>query len=680
VVEKAGMGTETKSFVGRSTLFNMPKIFSQFLYGVAAITCLAVPARAQVWLESMDLKNVQQGFGKPGAARTVEGHPITLAGKTYQHGIGTHAVGVIVIDLHGEAESFQATMGVDDEHKPAGSVTFTVFVDGKKMKQTKVMHGGDVPETCSVDLKGAQKLVLVAGDAGDGIRDDHADWADASITMASTAKQKPEMMSLSNETPRLKMTETDPKPVIHGPKITGATPGRPFLFSVGATGTAPLTYAAQNLPEGLKIDPATGIISGSLAHDVTSKVALTVSNALGKASRDLTIVGGANQLALTPPMGWNSWNVWASTVDEGKVRDAATELISTGLKAYGYQYVNIDDCWQGSRDAQGKIQPNKKFPDMKALCDDLHAKGFRAGIYSSPGPTTCGGYAGSYQHEAQDAQTYADWGFDYLKYDLCSYGQFIKDKTEASVKPPYVKMSGPLVNSSRDIVYSLCEYGDGDVWKWGADPDVRGNLWRTHGDIDDVWTGSSAWGSDRGIYDIIRAQANLAPYAGPGHWNDPDMLMVGIVGFGHPHPTELTPNEQITHISMWCMMAAPFLIGCDLTKLDDFTKAILTNDEVLDIDQDSLGKAASRVVADDNGTEVWARPLSDGTEAVALLNAMPFDQTITVRWPDIGLKGPQPVRDIWLHQDLGLVDQEYSVAVPAHGTVMLKIGQPGAGK
>ena len=641
-----------------------PHLIAIFLLASA----LSSPLKSQVWLDSLDLRNVTQGFGQAQANKTVDGQPISLAGKIYAHGVGTHAAGFMLIDLHGEAVSFQAMAGLDDDSTGRGSVTFRVLVDGKSVTETKVLHGGD-PVAISVDLKGARKLLLEVGDAGDGNTSDHADWADASITMTPDSTHRPQTVALvGNDEPRMKIPEADPKPAIHGPKVVGSTPGRPFLFSVGATGTAPLTYAAANLPKGLEIDPGTGTISGRLEADGTTPVTLTVSNALGSATGTLTIVGGKNQLALTPPMGWNSWNVWASTVDEGKIKDAANELISTGLKAHGFAYVNIDDCWQGNRDAQGILSPNQKFADMKALCDDLHARGLKAGIYSSPGPKTCGGYMASYQHEKQDAETYARWGFDYLKYDLCSYGSMIRDHTEASVKPPYVKMAGMLAGVDRDIVYSLCEYGDGDVWKWGADPDVHGNLWRTHGDIDDVFSGS--------VYNIIESQAGLETYAGPGHWNDPDMLMVGYVGFGHPHPTRLTRNEQLVHVSMWCMMAAPLLIGCDLTKIDPFTLAVLTNDEILDIDQDPLGKAASRVIKDDGGAEVWSRPLSDGTHAVALFNPLPLEQSITAPWTAIGVSGPQPVRDLWLHQDLGSIDQGYTATVPAHGIVVIKVGQP----
>jgi alpha-galactosidase len=640
----------------------------------AELQAANAPADA-VWLDTLDLKNVVQGFGAPMAGRSVENHPLALNGKVYPHGVGTHAVGCMTVDLHGNAVRFQSAVGVDDDRKGSGSVTFSVWVDGRKMTETPVLHGGDAAQSISVDLTGAKKLMLLVGDGGDGNRDDHADWAGALITLVPGATQKPETIAIGQEPARLKILPADPAPVIHGPRIVGATPGHPFLFPIAATGTTPLTYSADNLPAGLQIDPKTGFISGALQAAGTTQVVLAVHGPAGTAQRQLTVVGGDHKLALTPPMGWNSWNVWAGTVDEGKVKDAANELISTGLLAHGYQYINIDDCWQGKRNPQGRIQPNQKFSDMKVLCDELHSKGIKVGIYSSPGPKTCGGYEGSYQHEDQDAQTYADWGFDYLKYDLCSYGSLVKGNKAVDVmQKPYQVMAASLAKVNRDILYSLCQYGDANVWEWGANPDINGNCWRTHDDIDDVWTGSSGWGHGRGVYDIVEASVGHEKYAGPGHWNDPDMLMVGIVGFGHPHSTKLTPNEQIVHISMWCLMSSPLLIGCDMTKLDPFTLAILTNDEVLDIDQDPLGQAAGRVAKDASGGEVWSRELFDGTRAVGLLNTAPIEQMIAVKWSDIGLSGKQPVRDLWLHEDVGSFDDGYSVLVPAHGIVLLKVG------
>jgi alpha-galactosidase len=657
---------------------NLPSCFSLGTAAALLVLGASFPALAQnapansVSLETLDLSKITQGFGSPGMDKSVDGNPLTLGGVVYPHGIGTHAESVFVINLHGAATQFTATVGVDDEALKKGSVAFSVSVDGKTVAQTGVLHGGDKPQRLSVDLTGAKVLTLRVSDGGDGIMYDHADWADALLTLVPGATVKPEAFALPVEPPRLVIPAADPHPAIHGPRIVGATPGKPFLFLIPATGDGPLSYSAKSLPAGLMLDSQTGIISGALARAGTTSVTLMVRGPQGTSKRSLTIVGGAHKLALTPPMGWNSWNVWASLVDEGKVKDAANEMIAAGLARHGFQYVNIDDTWElgrsgdTGRDAQGNILSNSKFPDMTALAAYVHSKGLKIGLYSSPGPTTCGGYTASYQHEAQDAATYAKWGFDYLKYDWCSYDGVVHgDHSLPALQKPYNIMGTALAAQPRDIVFSLCQYGMGDVWEWGAS--TGGNCWRTTGDIDDNW------GS---LHSIYERQAGHEKYAGPGHWNDPDMLMVGIVGKGKVHPTHLTPDEQILHISMWCLLSAPLLIGCDMTKLDPLTLALLTNDEALDIDQDPLGKAASLISKDDNDGEVWARPLFDGTHAVGLINGDLQPRIITVRWADLGIKGSQPVRDLWLHKDTGMSNGSYAVEVPAHGAVLLKIGKP----
>jgi alpha-galactosidase len=452
-------------------------------------------------------------------------------------------------------------------------------------------------------------------------------------------------------------------PAIHGPRVVGSTPGRPFLFLVPATGDGPLAYSARNLPAGLSLDEHTGIISGSLRGPGTTEVELTVRGAQGDATRKLTIVGADHKLALTPPMGWNSWNVWGTSVDADKIRQAADWMVKSGLAAHGFRFINIDDAWEAGRDANGEIQPNAKFGDMKALADYVHSKGLLLGIYSSPGPLTCGGYAGSFGHEEQDAATYARWGIDYLKYDWCSYQA--KESSLPEFQKPYRVMRGALDKVDRDITFSFCQYGMGDVWEWGTD--AGGNLWRTTGDITDQWSSLAKIGF---------RQNGHEKFAGPGHWNDPDMLVVGKLGWGpHLHPTGLTADEQATHITLWSMLAAPLLIGCDLSEMDRSTLDLLTNDEVLDIDQDPLGKQAWRC-ATSTLTEVWARPLSDGTIAVALFNRDDKASKATVKWADLGIGGSQPVRDLWQRKDVGTFGSSFSATVPAHGTVLVKVGQP----
>jgi alpha-galactosidase len=365
-------------------------------------------------------------------------------------------------------------------------------------------------------------------------------------------------------------------------------------------------------------------------------------------------------LARTPPMGWNSWNHFGCHVTDAIIREQAKAVATIGMKAAGYRYVNIDDCWEGKRDADGFIHPKEKFPDMKALADYVHSLDLKLGIYSSPGPKTCGGYEGSYGHEQQDANTYARWGVDYLKYDLCSYMSNMKlhdphqdpRKALGMMKKAYSKMHQALVNTRRPIVYSLCEYGVGSVWEWG--PEVGANLWRTTDDIRDTY---------RSMALIGFSQAGLEKYAGPGHWNDPDMLEVGN--------GDMTADEYRTQMSLWAILAAPLIAGNDLTRMDETTKSILMNTEVIAIDQDRLGIQGHRV----GPPQIWARPLTGGAVAVALFNYVTDDEAepLTLRFKDVGFSGPVHVRDLWAHRDLGVLHRSYTVTVPQGGVVMLRL-------
>jgi alpha-galactosidase len=648
----------------------------------ASLQAAEAPANA-VWLESLDLGMMTQDYGRPRAQRSVDRNPLKLKGVTYPHGVGTHAHSEMVVDLKGAATRFMAMVGVDDERTGRGSVAFEVWVDGKKVADTGVMRGGDEPKLVSVDLTGAKRMMLLVEDGADGIENDHADWAGALLFLVPGAAARPQAMGVPSEPPPPihhltlgQVTGDSPRPAIHSPRVVGATLEKPFLYRIPATGEGPLTFSATNLPPGLTLDPKTGIITGALAKlelapgvkltDQVQKVdtVVTVRGPRGTAKRTLTIVGGDHKLALTPPLGWNSWNVWAGAVDAEKVRAAIDAIVSSGLAAHGFQYVNIDDTWEGQRDANGEITTNQKFPDMKALADYAHSKGLKLGIYSSPGPKTCANYEGSYQHELQDARTYARWGIDYLKYDWCSYGRIAKGNSLEELQKPYRVMRAALDQADRDIVFSLCQYGMGSVWEWGAE--VGGNCWRTTGDITDTWGSLNSIGF---------SQDGHEKGAGPGHWNDPDMLVVGKVGWGpNIHPTRLNPNEQITHISLWCLLSSPLLLGCDMSQMDSFTLDLMTNDEVLDVNQDPLGKPAGRK-AKEGMLEVWARPLWDGTMAVGLFNRGRERATVTAKWGDLGLTGRQSVRDLWQQKDLGSFTDSFTAAVPAHGAALVKIGR-----
>jgi alpha-galactosidase len=636
---------------------------------IAAAVLLVGMARVSadtVWLESLGTQKVQQGYGRPRASRSVDGNPISVGGKVYEHGLGTHAQSSLFVELGGAGERFTADVGVDDEEKNANvaSVQFVVIGDKKKLWDSGVLHARGMKKA-DVDIRGVKTLVLLVNSGGDGIDCDHADWADARFEMAQGAPKAID----PPQYPGVVLTPAaSVKPRINGAKVLGVHPGSPVLFRIAATGERPMTFAAQSLPEGLQLDAGTGLITGKLEKAGEYEVKLKASNGQGAAERTLRIVAGKD-LALTPPMGWNSWNCWAGAVDQDKVLRAGKAMVASGLADHGWTYINIDDTWEGKQGGPlNATQANDKFPDMKGLCDSLHAMGLKAGLYSSPGPKTCANFTGSYQHEAEDAQQWAQWGFDYVKYDWCSYGGVVKgDGRLETLQKPYRLMGDILKKQNRDIVFSLCQYGMGDVSKWGYE--VGGQCWRTTGDIVDTW------GS---VDSIAQAQARTQQYIRPGGWNDPDMLVVGYVGWGpNLHPSRLTPDEQYSHISLWCLLSSPLLIGCDMERLDAFTLNLLTNDEVLEVNQDPAGKPARRQTVGED-LEVWTKPLEDGSVAVGLFNRGYMDALVTATWKDLGLQGTQQVRDLWRQKDLGSFDEKYTAAVNPHGVVLLRVRPAGA--
>jgi alpha-galactosidase len=468
-------------------------------------------------------------------------------------------------------------------------------------------------------------------------------------------------------------------PRINGPAIYGARPGSPFLYRIPCTGERPMEFNAEPLPEGVQMDPATGIISGSAGAPGTYRVRLTARNAHGEFSRDFNIVVG-DRLALTPPMGWNSWYIHYDRISDKTMREAADQMIATGMADYGYQYVNIDDCWMRKlesdspglggprRDSDGVIIPNERFPDMTAMTEYIHSKGLKAGIYISPGPSTCAGYEGSYGHEALDASTFARWGFDFLKYDWCSYGQKAKGRSREKYIKPYRVMWDLLHRLDRDIVLNLCQYGMGDVWTWGGEV---GNCWRTTGDL-----GLEKGGALPGFYHIGFSNAQHWEYAKPGSWNDPDYILIGWVGDAHSMAvgklTSLTPHEQYSYMSMWCLMAAPLIFSGDMARLDPFTLNVLCNHEVIAVDQDLLGKQA-RIVRHTEGDFVLLKELEDGSKALGIFKLKNETATVRVSFDEIGLGGKQLFRDLWRQKELGTTENFFQAEIPAHGVSLVRI-------
>lgn len=648
-------------------------------------------AQSVVWLDKLDLSVATQGNGKPGINTSVDGKKLTIAGETFGRGFGTHAESSLLIKLNGKAQKFSALVGLDDEmegHDPA--VEFEIYGDNKKLWSSGIMHLGDKAKPVSVSLKGIKQLELVVTDGGNGPYYDHADWVNAKFETNGIATL--ETFNPIASEPYILTPKPAATPRINSAGVYGVRPGSPFLFRIAATGDRPMIFSAKKLPKGLKLDPETGIITGKIDSKGTYEVELSAKNAKGSASKKLRIEAG-DRIALTPTMGWNSWNCFGHEVSVDKVKRAADALVKTGLVNHGWNYINIDDSWQFNRDGKdplfqgnmrdenGYILANSKFPDMKNLGDYIHGKGLKMGIYSSPGPWTCGGCAGSYGYEKQDAESYAKWGVDYLKYDWCSYGGVIDGLpgNDANKVPslafqgggdpekgvrPFLLMGNMLKQQSRDIVYNLCQYGMSDVWKWGNE--VHAQSWRTTNDITDTWAS---------VKNIALAQEKAASYAKPGNWNDPDMLVVGVVGWGNPHQSRLKPDEQYLHISLWSIFSAPLLIGCDLEKLDDFTLNLLTNDEVIAVNQDALGKQG--VCLHTIGElRIYVKKLEDGGKAVAFANF--GREKVKLPYKDfkkLGILGTQTVRDLWRQKNIAEINtakEILSLDIPAHGVAYYK--------
>lgn len=650
-----------------------------FFYGCSSVFTPNKLSRI-IRLSSLDLEKMTSGWGTPQKDRAVQGKPLRIAGVQFDHGVGTHANSVMHIDLKRSCRRFSAQVGVDDEVTKPGSVRFRIHADDKLLFDSGIMKSGDAPKPVDVDLTGCKTMILIV-DSADGNMDyDHANWADATFLVAGKDPEAIDAPTV-NEKKVILTPKPGPKPRINGPKVYGCRPGRPFIYRVPCTGNRPMTFTAENLPKTLTLDATTGIITGTTPTERGEYlVTLKASNRRGSMQRSFKIVVG-DTLALTPPMGWNSWYIHYNRVTEKHMRNAADSMIESGMADFGYQYVNIDDCWMKKRgdepyrDTDNAVLTNAKFPDIKGMVDYIHSKGLRAGTYISPGPWTCAGYVGSYQHEQIDALKFAEWGFDFLKYDWCSYGRIYEERMKQSnddlleKKHPYRQMGSILKQIDRDILLNLCQYGMSDVWTWGGE--VGGHCWRTTGDL------GLAGGSDLpGIYHIGLSNARHWQYAKPGQWNDPDYILIGWVGnargMGEGKPTTLTPNEQYSYMSMWCLMAAPLVFSGDMDKLDEFTLNVLCNAEVIEVDQDPLGIQAP-IIRKTDDYFIMAKDMEDGSKAVGLFNTSPVENRITVTWKELDIEGKYRVRDLWRQKNLGTNKNQFEAKVPRHGVKLVRI-------
>lgn len=650
---------------------------------------LAAEAKT-IYLDEFPLDAMSCGLRlRPCANRSVLGGDLRMgtSSNRFVRGVGTHVESVMIFESDGRTRSFDAIVGIDwaaneypkrwDTGKNWGGAIFRVYADGKIVAETDVVKPQDMPRKLHADLFGAHLIVIEATDCGDlaGYRFGHADWAEAFFTVDDGAILRPHSdKGLSRQFGRLTPPESD-APSINGPALFGVRPGHEFVYRLPVSGKRPMTISVGRLPDGVMFDAAVGVLTGRIVEAGTSHMRVVASNAWGYAERDFALKVGSD-ICLTPPMGWNSWNIHNANVTDSAIRSAARGMVESGLADHGWCYVNIDDGWAVKlspeakvRRDNGKIIPNEKFPDMRSLAGYVHSLGLKIGIYSSPGAETCGGYAGSLGYERRDAATYAEWGFDYLKYDWCSYGKVFAAETKGRANTvedyarPYRLMSEALQAQNRDIIHAFCQYGMGDVQSWGRAAGAQ--VWRSHGDLKD------SWGA---LVKSIDSYGEMAwKYAGPGFWCDPDMLVVGYLDTDKGlHWSDLTHNEQYTHMTLWCMLNAPLLLGCDLNRLDDFTKGLLTNDDVLSVNQDSLGKSARRVIRRDD-MDVWLRPIVGQAYVVAIVNRFPYTRDISLDFASVDLPRKAWVKDLWRRMCLGIKEDSVTFSIPGHACMMIKV-------
>ena len=684
---------------------------------LAALTALgplvAGPACADesVWLSSLDLTKATQGFGKPQADKSVDGHPLMLGGKVYARGFGTHARGLLAVALDGGAKRFTATVGIDDEVGDGkGSAVFQVIGNGRKTLWTSgVMRQGQPPKTLDVDVTGQKMLLLRVTDGGDGYDFDHADWADAQFEVAGA---RPHTVALAAREPVIAMTAAPAAPKINGPSVVGLQPGRPLLWTVPATGARPMTFSAADLPKGLTLAPS-GTITGTVARSGDYAARITARNGAGMAARTVHFVAGP-MLARTPPLGWNSYDAYGSRVNEAQTL-ANARYLRQNMQPYGWQYVVVDYRWYDpnaatardagepgetlTMDGNGRLLPSpNRFPSaanglgFKGLADQIHALGLRFGIHIMRGIPRNAVAAnlpieGSPYKAADAANTadtcpwcpdmfgvrgdtpagqayydslfrlYASWGVDFVKMDDTSQ-PYHTTEIEAVRKS--------IDKCGRSIIYSLSP-GATPITQ-GAHVAAHANMWR---ESDDFWDGWDALDHE------FTLGAQWREWTAPGHWPDGDMLPLGHLSLGGrpvgaDRQTRFTHAEQMTLVSLWSLLPSPLMVGANLPDNDPWTLALLTNPEVLAVNQDGLGAAGGPVLRQE-GLEIWSKKLADGSLAVGLFNRSDLEGTVTADWSRLGITGRHSVRDLWLRKDVGRFDIKYATSVPSHGVVLLRL-------
>ena len=679
-------------------------------------TPVVAHAEETVLLSELDLSKAVQGFGKPQADRSVDGHPLTLHGQTFAHGFGTHSPGILVIDLRGGTRRFTATVGIDDEVPDGkGSANFEVLGDKNKLLwQSGIQRKGQIPQTVDLDLTGVHQIILRVTTGGDGFEYDHADWADARFTVTGLSPRTLEWKP-SGIQPTIAMPITIPAPHIHPPAVVGFRTGTPLLWTLPVTGERPMKFVAKGLPNGLTLNPTTGIISGTVAKDGEYPVQVTVQNEEGKDARTIHLLAGQS-VAATPPMGWNSYDAFGDSVTEDETL-ANARYVQLHLLPYGWDTVVVDYRWYDASphannsqtkafapltmDANGRLLPApNRFPSaavevgghgFKALAEKVHAMGMKFGIHIMRGiPRNAvvanlliegSTYTASEAANTQDTcpwcpdmygvrgatpagrayyaslfRLYASWGVDIVKMDDTS-SPYHTDEIEA--------VHSAIGRCGRSLVYSLSP-GETPI-EQGKHVAGHANMWRGLGDLWDNWND---------LNHAFEVGARWPAFVGRGHWPDPDMLPLGRLSVsnrsvGTDRQSKFTKPEQMTLMSLWSLLPAPLMVGADLPANDPWTLALLTNPDVLAVDQDSLG-AAGRPIFSKDEWQVWAKEMADGSRAIGLFNRSDFDETLTVTAADLGLSGRYTFRDLWQRKDLGDFPGQLTTTVPAHGVALFQ--------
>ena len=620
-----------------------------------------------------------------------------------------HAPSAMAYRIGGRATSLDAKVGFDkdvmgspgpwgESRRNKAKMAFRVYADGRLVAETKMMTPRDDAVAVHADLKGADVVVIESVDGGYWLGAPYlkAEWGNLTLSVEDGGKV--EKIKSEEFAPQFGILTPgeDAMPRFNGPDVFGVSPGKPIFYRIPVTGKKPLRVSVEGLPDGAKFDPERRILSGCVNEPGDYVLNLIAENATGRTTRRFTLAVGG-RLAVAPPMGWTSWNALRCDITDANIRETARLLDSLGLADYGWSFVNLDDGWQRRpmkgrwsdppgkdaymydippaflqppRDAEGRIRPNANFPDMKSLADYVHSIGLKIGLYSSPGPMTCQKFEGSFEHEAQDARTWCDWGFDFIKYDYCTYTRVFlsetkgvgREATEEDHAKPFAKLGAALKALPRDIVFSANASWHG-AHRWGEGANI--NMWRTWEDLKDNWGG---------LVNAANTAFELAQHSKPGFWCDPDMLVVGFMdtGVGAPHMTKLTPNEQYTHMTLWCLFNAPLLLGCQLDKMDDFTMNLVSNPEVLAVDQDIAHPGARRTTATDSEW-VAVKRLSDGSFAVGVVNLYPFKRSIILDFAANGLPCKSRVRDLWRRKDIGEATDSMTFDLPPHAPAFLKI-------